>query len=548
MKIALLVSLVASAAFAGLPHLEKTDEGTRLIVQGKPFIVIGGEAHNSGASTPDAFSRVCAKFAHLNANTIIAPIAWEQFEPEEGKFDYTLIDSMIRTCRKTGTAKAALSSSSFSKQSSGLKLVILWFGAWKNGVSSYVPDWVKRDTTRFPRVQFPDGPRNILSPFDDRNRNADAKAFAALMRRIHDRDEDGETVIAVQIENEMGIHEKFRDYSEAITARYRKEVSHELMSWIAAHKASLRPELLKRWESSGCKTEGTWEDVFGIGPETEAIFTVWHYARYTEALAATGKREHDIPMYANAWLPDPNGKPGNFPCGGPVPAMLDVWRAAAPSVDFLSPDIYRKDFKQLTDDYTGNGNPLFIPENNRRDADLPGKAYWALGRHQGIGFSPFAFEDIAMEGGIAGAYALLNGIMPLMAAAQGTKRLSGAFHQEDETNAIDKVEMDGWTLNVEPRASKGPNGNGGCVIIQLDSDTFLVAGHEFELWPEGGKFLTIESGFINKDGAFEPTLRLNGDETRHMDRVKQPAFNGGFWNAPDVPTLFRFKLFKPAAK
>ena len=117
--------------------LVKNEHGSwQLIVNGKPFIMLAGELHNSSASTTEYLNNLWTPLKTLNLNTVLAPIAWEQFEPQEGIFDYTLIDNMIDGARKNG-----------------LKLSILWFGSWKNGESSYAPTWVKEDTKRFFRIQ-----------------------------------------------------------------------------------------------------------------------------------------------------------------------------------------------------------------------------------------------------------------------------------------------------------------------------------------------------------------------------------------------------------
>ncbi|MDR2849923.1 MAG: beta-galactosidase, partial [Verrucomicrobiota bacterium] len=218
-----------------IPHLVRTGDATRLIVDGKPFIMIAGEVHNSSMSAPGYLTRVFEKAAKLRVNTVLAPVAWEQFEPEEGRFDSTLIDRMIREAR-----------------AHRLRLVVLWFGSWKNGSSSYAPEWVKRDTARFPRALGSSNRnvKDILSTFSTAGRDADARAFAALMRHIRKVDAR-HTVITVQVENEMGIRPEFRDQSEVADAAYRQPVPAELMAYLADHRATLHPALLQRWEAGG---------------------------------------------------------------------------------------------------------------------------------------------------------------------------------------------------------------------------------------------------------------------------------------------------------
>ncbi|PJF38504.1 MAG: glycoside hydrolase family 42, partial [Phototrophicales bacterium] len=96
----------------------------------------------------------------------------------------------------------------------GLRLILLWFGTWKNGMSSYAPAWVKRDFRRFPRVKIHDGQLvEILSTFSTETRDADARAFAELMRHLKTIDGDDHTVIMVQVQNEVGVLGDSRDRS-----------------------------------------------------------------------------------------------------------------------------------------------------------------------------------------------------------------------------------------------------------------------------------------------------------------------------------------------
>ncbi|MDZ7314716.1 MAG: beta-galactosidase [candidate division KSB1 bacterium] len=115
-----------------LPRLEERDGAVRLIVDDQPFLMIAGELHNSSASCLDSMDSLFARLAALNLNTVLAPVSWELIEPHEGEFDFTVVDGLLAAARENG-----------------LKLVLLWFGSWKNTESSYVPAWVKRDTRRF---------------------------------------------------------------------------------------------------------------------------------------------------------------------------------------------------------------------------------------------------------------------------------------------------------------------------------------------------------------------------------------------------------------
>jgi len=175
------------------------------------------------------------------------------FERSEGKFDYTLIDGLIQDARQQH-----------------LRLVLLWFGSWKNTSSSYAPDWVKKDFQRFPRIQIQGGKTiELLSTLSDANRDADARAFAALMRHIKEVDGQQHTVIMIQVENEVGMHGDSRDRSPAADKAFDGPVPKELMDYLQKHRDTLIPEFRQVWEAAGAKTSGTWEEVFGKSAVTD---------------------------------------------------------------------------------------------------------------------------------------------------------------------------------------------------------------------------------------------------------------------------------------
>lgn len=360
----------AAAAFAqpDLPRLEKRGAATQLIVGGKPFLILGGELGNNTATTLENARPVWPRLAAMNLNTALVALSWAQIEPEEGRFDWTLVDGLIRDARQAD-----------------LRLVLLWFGSWKNTWSSYAPDWVKRDYKRFPRVRLRDGTATErLSPFSDACRDADARAYAALLRRIREVDGKTHTVLMMQVQNEVGVIPDARDHSPQANAAFTGPVPRELMDYLQKHRETLVPELRAVWQAAGFRTAGTWEGVFGNYPITEDLFMAWHYARYIGKVAEAGKKEYNLPAFTNAALIRPGYAPGQYNSGGPLPHSLDIWRAGAPQLDFLAPDIYFN-FKEWAASYDRSGNPLFIPEA-RGGAEGAANAFYAFGRHRAIGF------------------------------------------------------------------------------------------------------------------------------------------------------------------
>ena len=414
----------------GTPHLRKQGSATQLIVDGRPFLALTGELGNNTATSLENMEPIWPKLVSDNLNCALVAISWAQMEPVEGRYEFALVDGLIQEARRNH-----------------LKLVFLWFGSWKNGLSSYAPYWVKADYKRYPRIQIRSGKTlELLSTFGDATRDADARAFRALMRHLREVDSVPHTVLMMQVENEVGVLRDSRDRSAAANAAFAGPVPSELMVYLQQHKDTLAPELREVWAAQGFRTSGTWEQVFGSGKpddfdmpiqtksppmsaeehETswrklhwpvDEIFMAWNYARYVNKVAEEGKKEYDIPMYVNAWLQQPNHAwPGTYPCGGPVPQVHDIWRAGAPAIDILSPDLYLEYFDEVCARFTRNGNPLFIPETSTNATNVLA----AFGRFNAIGFSPFFIErSAAPDTELAGAYSVVSQLAPAIAAQQG---------------------------------------------------------------------------------------------------------------------------------
>lgn len=389
------------SAYSELPHLKQTGSTMQMIVDGKPYLMLAGELHNSSASSSSYMQPLWEKLKGLNLNTVIGTVSWELIEPVEGQFDFASVDSEIQAARDHG-----------------FHLVLIWFGTWKNASSSYVPLWVKRDPERFPPARSKEGkdsfmglPIESLSSLGEATIGADARAFRALMRHI--REIDGQhTVIMMQVENETGLLGDSRDRSTLAEAAWSKPVPRELLSYLVQHKEALLPELSRVWAAHGFRTSGSWAEVFGTDSAADEIFMAWHIGRAVNVVAEAGKSELALPMYANSWLgPQPGQQtPGQYPSGGPVAGMLDVWRAAAPKLDLFAPDIYVADFTGVCALQVRSGNPLFIPEAR---ADIP-NLFWAVGHHSALGYSPFGIEDLADFKSLASAYSILGGLAPLI--------------------------------------------------------------------------------------------------------------------------------------
>lgn len=507
-----LVCLVAAAQPAqnpngGIPSLRKQGSATQLVVDGRPFLILGGELHNSSSADLEYMRPIWQRMVDLNFNTVLTPVSWELIEPEEGHFDFALVDGLIYDARRHD-----------------LRIVFLWFGSWKNGMSSYIPAWVKKDYKRFPRVKLREhGTVEVLSTLSEANWQADAKAFAALMRHIREVDGGNHTVVMMQVENEVGVLRDSRDRCAAANAAFAGPAPKALIEYLQKHKDALVPEIRKRWESAGFKSAGTWEEVFGSGPQTDEVFMAWNYARYIDKVAAAGKAQYRIPMYVNAWLSG-EGQPGQWPSGGPLPHVMDIWLAGAPSVDLLAPDIYAPDFQDWCRRYTQRGNPLFIPEM-RRDQGGARNVFYAIGQHSAIGTSPFAVDSIEnpKESPLSRSYDVLRQMAPLILEHQGDGRMTG-FTIDKEHPTVTR-ELGGYDLEISLDNIFGNRAEIGYgLIVASGADEFVGAGSGFRVafrpktpGPSQAGVAAIDEG-VYGDGKWIPGRRLNGDENDQGQR------------------------------
>jgi hypothetical protein len=453
----IIVMLLVCVSFAHAgepPKIVKQDGRYALLVDGRPYLILGGQIHNSSA-WPSELPQVWQSMAALHANTMAAPVYWEQFEPQEGHFDFTNVDALVQGAR-----------------AHDLHLILLWFGTWKNGNNHYAPAWVKADTERFPRVIRPDGePIDVFSPLGKNTLEADKTAFVALMRHLKEIDSEQHTVLMIQVENESGNIGSVRDNSPEANRLFAGSVPADLLT--AANKQP-----------------GTWHEVFGA--DADEIFQMYYQAKYINTIAAAGKAEFDIPYYINVWFDYPVAQlpqrqislPGiGYPSGGAVQKLVGLWRALAPSIDAIGPDIYSDDpelYYSLLKTYHRPDNPLWIPETGRSD-DYAKFLFAALGEGA-IGFSPFGVDQ------------------------------SGWNILGD----------DPWTMHARNYALLAPMDN---EIAQLEFDGKLKtaveeAGQEEQEIDFGNWQATVAFGFPQRDGEHPAFRRGDQDRRRAMPMLR----------------------------
>ena len=530
-RILALAAIAAAASHCGfasdIPHLQKINNSFQLVIDGKPTLLRAGETDNSSGE-PSVLASSWADFKAMNMNALVTPVYWELVEPQEGKFDWATVDGIIDAAR-----------------ANDMHIVFLWFGSWKNSMSCYAPGWVKSDTARFPRAVAAGGHSiEMLSAFDEKCLAADRVAFTALMRHIREYDAEKGTVVMMQVENEIGMVETARDRSAAANAAYAAPVPAELVAYLKAHRDSLAPALRSAWLANGEKSSGNWEELFGKGTATEELFMAWYFAAYTNHVAEAGKKIYPLPMYTNAALIRPGAEPGQYPSAGPLPHLVDVWRAAAPSLDFLSPDIYFTNFSYWSDAYQIPGNAHFIPET-LRSPTASVNALYAFGKNGSMGYSPYGINFINGQGRafLGASYDIVRQLEPLLLEYSPKGMVSACVPLGPEQRAPKRIELCGVTMQftfqtvIPPALADGVVVQGeaanagqaipaGALVICTAPDEFVIAGMGatvfFSLPAESGVNVglrSVEEGRYDAGGAWVHLRWLNGDQTNQGRQV-----------------------------
>lgn len=516
-------SALAQNAGNELPHLIEKDGRHALIVDGKPFLMLGAQSNNS-STWPATLPKVWSAIEKLHANTLEIPIYWEQFEPQPGQYDYSVMDEVITQAR-------------IHK----VRLVLLWFATWKNGSNHYMPQWMKLQPEKYPNMIGRNGePIDSPSPHSEATLEADIKAFSAFMQHLKEVDPQ-HTVIMVQVENEPGSWDTPRDFSKKTQKIFDKPVPEE-----ALKAMKLSP-----------KSNKDWTDVFGR--EADEFFHVWHVASFIGKVAEAGKKIYPLPLLVNAALRDPidPGWPPYYQIGGPNDNVFEFWKAAAPAVDVLAPDIYFGDserYLKILDLYSRPDNALFVPETMWPN-DFPKYFYSALG-HGAIGYAPFGTDDTRirldeagkpmtaeeMYGPTAINYQLFRPMASQIAKLNFEGKIKTAVQLEpidpeaDRGISYDKVNylidsalhFEGWDINIAfgffdrmSRSATQPKfPDGRLLAAQLGKNQFLLAGYHCRvMFKPGGpnkdkvwSYLVVEEGHY-EHGEFKMDRILNGDQT-----------------------------------
>ncbi|WP_263383890.1 DUF5597 domain-containing protein [Granulicella arctica] len=502
MKLLPCLLLASTAMFASsMPQIVHTADKYTLMVDGKPYIVLGAQVDNS-SGWPAPFEALLPGATAMGLNTLEVPAYWEDIEPREGEFHFDTFDKIIESAR-----------------AHNFRLVLLWFGTWKNGAMDYAPAWVKADPVRFPRMlDQGHSPVRVLTPLSDHNRVADRTAFAALMKHLKQVDGDQHTVIMVQVENESGSLFTDRDHSPDAEAKFAAQVPAEVLT--ALHK---KP--------------GTWTEVFGA--EASETFAAYYVSRYVNSVAEAGKKEYPLPFYANVWLREMKNfmRPGEaYPSGGGTLNMLPLWKAMTPSLDAVAPDNYLLDYvnyRAILAGYHRADNPLLVPETG--GPRFASNIFYALGDYDALGYAPFGLDKM-LDGAkvkeavqpLADDLRLLTPALPFIATMQGTGKLHAAVEEQYLTeHLVRSSRFDVLIQFGNPHPEYGgifgtqtPKMSGRALVAELAPDEFIIIGFDAraDFRPlvgakdQSAQFLRAEEGtFV--DGQWKTTHLLNGDET-----------------------------------
>ncbi len=500
---ALLLAAIALAA-APMPRLAKENGAFQFLVDDHPFLILGIQTGNS-SGFPAELERTWPLAKRIHVNTVEIPIQWQVVEPVEGRFDFTVVDGLVNGAR-----------------ANGLRLILAWFGGFKNGAMHFAPAWVKEDIKKYPRMIDQTGsPIRALATQVEATQAADARAFAAFMRHLKEIDGDEHTVIAVQVENEAGVLGTDRDHSQSADALFAQPVP------AAVVKAFNKPN------------GGSWTEVFGA--YASETFAAYYQAQYLNRVAEAGKREFPLPMFLNVWTDIQDGfyDPGfSHPSGGATTRMLPLYKAIVPAIDWISPDIYKQSYVQYNQEatpYSRPDNPLFIPETGR-DLGFCRRMLYALGDLKGIGVSVFGVEgsregdNSAVPEGLrdlAATYRVLGGAAPLLAEARQNGKLRSFVEEEGvatvvadfgEFEAMAQFGPSHWGYGGA-RAAGTPKTSGRALIGQIGPEEFVVAGFDatVNFRPRFGSatpradFVSAEEGAY-EGGAWKPRRQLSGDQ------------------------------------
>lgn len=492
---------------------------------GRPLLLLGLQAHNSSTGT-DMIKKSIKAISLYGGNVLEAPIYWNLIEPEKDVYDMTMLKDLIDETRNAG-----------------LKLIILWFATSKNGHPNYAPEYIKLHPEIYRVAIGSDkAPVASLSPHCKETLERDKKAFQHVMRFLKEYDEAHRTVVAVQIENEMGYANTDRDYSLMAQADYEKEIPSILQNVILEDTGLNNV-------ANGEPDKSTWRGCFGR--HAHEVFSSWYHAIYINEIAGGGKECYNPPMTTNVMIGEAGYEEAGrcYNSGAAVGRMLDIWKLGAPNLDYICPDIYEpvtSNYKRICSRYNRSDNALFIAESPIAGEANAINSLLAVDDYNAIGICCFGAESALNEDGtlLDGARTMaitmktISALSPLLVKYRGTGAVH-AFVQEEfaakqykklpryhiEAHFINnKNNLYGLGSRINLRAEENKwhlKERGRGLLVQTGEDEFYLAGSGLAL------------DFIRRPDPMDdnPYLQLSSRQAGQLNflSVEEGHFEGDQW-------------------
>ncbi|MEL5893425.1 DUF5597 domain-containing protein [Bacteroides sp. GD17] len=521
MLVAMMVAgqYVQAQTSTPVPRIIRKGNHHTLEVDGKPFFMLGGQVGNS-SNWPSMLPGVWDTMKTMHANTLEIPIYWEEVEPVQGSYDFSSVQRILDQARENK-----------------VRLILLWFATWKNGSNHYMPEWMKKDSKQYYNVTSIKGtPVDSPSPHAKATMEADAKAFREFMAYLKEKDPQ-HTVIMVQVENEPGTWGSIRDYGKEAQKLFAQQVPSEVFTTSVCKELGVDKN-----------AKGSWAQVFG--ERADEYFHAWHVAKYINYVAQAGKEVNPLPLFVNVALRDPLTNPtaDNYESGGATDNVISLWKAAAPCIDMVSPDIYLRGDEtvlKVIDLYARDDNALMVPETGSANSKYLYKVI-----EKGIGFSPFGVDKRrqalgnATRDALSYEYELLDPMNQELARWAAEGRIQTVIEPEDHSEQ--HISLGEWEAIIIFGGGRGNNSaqsaeraaNGKAMIIRLSDNEFLGIGTNCRFtFNTAGKnkgrawqYLKVKEGKW-ENGEFKMSRILNGDETD--------------WGGPqvgEIPNLLHFTL------
>ncbi|MFV0364512.1 MAG: DUF5597 domain-containing protein [Suipraeoptans sp.] len=494
--------------------------------KGNKVLLTGLQCHNSSSST-DMIDITISAIKKHGGNLLEAPVYWSSVEPIENVYKFDDVKELIDKAKEAN-----------------LFLIPLWFGFSKNGLSTYSPEYVKTNPSVYKLAENAAGIAvESLTANCEETLDRDKKAFLKFIQFVEKYDRDG-TVIAIQVENEVGLVGTDRDYSAKSTMQFNNEV----------------PEIIRDKHNV---QKNNWKDVFGR--HANEAFTAWQFASYIQELASEAKEIFEIPYIINISI-EVNGyeEPGHsYISGGPVSRVIDIYKKIAKDIYLYGPDIYlaaERDFRKACDAYNSEDNPLFIPESLHGGVGPAMNLLIAVAEYNAIGVCAFGAEsgiyndELTEEAEyVASSMRMISSLSPILIKNRGTGNVHAITQQEFSTwqyiktsdyhivvsfinNPNKPQHYFGSRINLNVSENENYiNERGRGILVDCGEGEFYISGAglclEFTRIPNANEekpyafiqsnissqlhFLTIEEGHFDGD-RWVCEYRRNGDEANYQ--------------------------------